>query len=104
VVGWRKTGYYSYQYGSEVHIAFEAGKILQNKGVIARVVSLPSWELFDAQTNEYRNEILPDSVRARISIEAGSTIGWSVTLVWMGLLWVYHISVLRRREKLSMTN
>lgn len=43
---------------------------------MARVVSLPSWELFDAQPQEYRDEILPPQVRARISIEAASPIGW----------------------------
>ncbi|MCL0087324.1 transketolase [Dehalococcoidia bacterium] len=62
--------------GSEVHIALEAGRILQEKGVPARVVSLPSWELFDAQPQEYRNQILPPEIRARISIEAGTPLGW----------------------------
>ncbi|MCL0058924.1 transketolase [Dehalococcoidia bacterium] len=62
--------------GSEVHIALEAGRILQEKGVPARVVSLPSWELFDAQPAEYRNQILPPEIRARISIEAGTPRGW----------------------------
>ncbi len=62
--------------GSEVHIALEAGKLLQAQGVAARVVSLPSWELFDAQPSEYRNEVLPSDVRARLSIEAGTTVGW----------------------------
>ncbi len=62
--------------GSEVHIALEAGKLVQAQGVAARVVSLPSWELFDAQPSEYRNEVLPSDVRARLSIEAGTTVGW----------------------------
>ena len=62
--------------GSEVHIALEAGKLLQDKGVAARVVSLPSWELFDAQPLEYRSEVLPPKIRARVSIEAGTTLGW----------------------------
>lgn len=62
--------------GSEVHIALEAGKILQQKGVAARVVSLPSWELFDAQPAEYRNDVLPPGVLSRISIEAGVPLGW----------------------------
>lgn len=62
--------------GSEVHIALEAGRILQEKGIPARVVSLPSWELFDAQPEEYRNQILPREMRARISIEAGTPLGW----------------------------
>ena len=62
--------------GSEVHIALEAGKILEEKGISARVVSLPSWELFDAQPQEYRDSVLPPGVRARISIEAATPLGW----------------------------
>jgi transketolase len=62
--------------GSEAHIALEAGKLLQEKDIAARVVSLPSWELFDAQSIEYRDQILPPSIRARFSIEAGTPLGW----------------------------
>ncbi|MFC1915336.1 transketolase [Chloroflexota bacterium] len=62
--------------GSEVHIALEAGKLLQENGVAARVVSLPSWELFDAQPAEYRNDVLPPSIRVRVSMEAGTPLGW----------------------------
>ena len=62
--------------GSEVHIALEAGKGLKDKGIAARVVSMPSWELFDAQPEEYRKSILPPDVRARVSIEAGTPMGW----------------------------
>ena len=62
--------------GSELHIALEAGKLLQEKGVAARVVSMPSWELFDAQPAEYRNGVLPPHLKARISIEAATTLGW----------------------------
>lgn len=62
--------------GSEVHIALEAGKLLQKKSVAARVVSLPSWELFNAQSVEYCNSVLPASIPARVSIEAGVTLGW----------------------------
>ncbi|MDO8473364.1 MAG: transketolase C-terminal domain-containing protein, partial [Dehalococcoidia bacterium] len=62
--------------GSEVHIALEAGSILQTRGVIARVVSLPSWSLFDAQPRSYRESVLPPAVRARVSIEAGARMGW----------------------------
>ena len=62
--------------GSEVHIALEAGKLLQEKGVAARVVSLPSWELFDAQPAEYRKSVLLPSLQARVSMEAGITLGW----------------------------
>ena len=62
--------------GSEVHIALEAGSLLKDKGVNARVVSMPSWELFEAQPADYRNEVLPQNIRARISVEAGTTLGW----------------------------
>jgi transketolase len=62
--------------GSEVHIALEVGRLLQDKGVSARVVSLASWKLFDAQPAEYRNEVLPPDIRARVSIEAGTPLGW----------------------------
>jgi transketolase len=62
--------------GSEVHIALEAGQLLKDKGIGARVVSLPSWELFDAQPGEYRNEVLPPNIRARVSIEAATPLGW----------------------------
>ena len=62
--------------GSEVHLALEAGQRLGQQGIKARVVSLPSWELFDAQPAEYRNSVLPPTIRARVSIEAGSPMGW----------------------------
>ena len=62
--------------GSEVHIALEARELLEVKGIIARVVSMPSWELFDAQTEEYRESILPEDLTARVSIEAATTLGW----------------------------
>jgi len=62
--------------GSEVHIALEAGRILQDRGIAARVVSLPSWELFDSQPEDYRNSVLPPDITARIAIEAASTFGW----------------------------
>ena len=62
--------------GSEVHIALEAAKLLQEGGTAARVVSLPSWELFDAQPEEYRASVLPSDVRARVSIEASTSVGW----------------------------
>ena len=62
--------------GSEVHITLEAGKLLQEKGVAARVVSLPSWELFDDQPAEYRHSVLPADIGARVSMEAGVLLGW----------------------------
>ena len=62
--------------GSEVHIALEAGQKLEGEGIAARVVSMPSWELFDVQPKEYRDQVLPPSLRARVSVEAGTTKGW----------------------------
>jgi len=62
--------------GSEVQLALDAQKLLADKGVRARVVSLPSWELFAGQTAEYRHEVLPPHIKARVSIEAGTTFGW----------------------------
>ncbi len=62
--------------GSEVHIALEAGRELAERGVRARVVSMPSWELFDAQPQGYRDSVLPPSVRARVAVEAASPLGW----------------------------
>ena len=62
--------------GSEVHIAMEAGKLLQKEGVAARVVSLPSWELFHAQPADYRDRVLPPEMLARVSIEAATSLGW----------------------------
>lgn len=63
--------------GSEVHIAHDAYKTLTEAGVRARLVSIPSWELFEAQGAAYRESVLPASVTARVSIEAGITLGWS---------------------------
>ena len=62
--------------GSEVPPALEAQRLLREQGVDARVVSMPSMELFDRQSEEYREKVLPRSVRARVSMEAGSTFGW----------------------------
>ena len=62
--------------GSEVHIALEAGRALADEGVNARVVSLPSWELFDRASAEHREAVLPAAVRARVAVEAGVRVGW----------------------------
>lgn len=62
--------------GSEVSIALTAGKQLQAEGIAARVVSMPSWELFEAQPSEYRETVLPRAVRARVAVEAGTKLGW----------------------------
>jgi len=62
--------------GSEVALAVEAFNQLQAEGINARVVSFPSWELFELQTNEYKDSVLPKSIKARVSIEAGVKQGW----------------------------
>jgi transketolase len=62
--------------GREVHIALGAAVILEEKGVRARVVSMPSWELFDRQAGDYRDGVLPPEVGSRLAIEAGATLGW----------------------------
>ena len=62
--------------GSEVHVALAAQELLAAKGVHARVVSAPCLEWFAEQSPEYRNSVLPSSVKARVSIEAGIALGW----------------------------
>jgi transketolase len=62
--------------GSETHIALQAGKQLAAEGIKVRVVSLPSWELFDRQPVDYRESVLPPAVRARVAVEAGIELGW----------------------------
>jgi len=62
--------------GSEVHIALEAANKLNEKDIAVRVVSMPSWELFDKQPEDYRDQVLPSEINARIAIEAGATQGW----------------------------
>ncbi|KAK9742811.1 hypothetical protein RND81_03G198900 [Saponaria officinalis] len=62
--------------GSELEIAAQAGDELRQEGKTVRVVSLVSWELFDAQPDSYKESVLPEAVTARVSIEAGSTFGW----------------------------
>jgi len=62
--------------GSEVSLAVDAYEELRSDGVRARVVSLPSWYLFDLQPAEYRESVLPEAVRARVAVEQASTLGW----------------------------
>jgi transketolase len=62
--------------GSEVPLALRAAEALEGKGIGCRVVSLPSWEIFEAQPRDYREEVLPPSVNARVAVEAGSPFGW----------------------------
>lgn len=67
--------------GSEVHLALEAQTLLAEKGVRARVVSMPSWELFARQPQDYRDSVLPPEITARVAVEAGVTFGWEK---WVG--------------------
>jgi len=62
--------------GSEVSLAVDAHEKLIAEGIRSRVVSMPSWEIFDHQPNEYRESVLPAKITARISVEQASTFGW----------------------------
>ena len=62
--------------GSELHLALAAARKLAAEAIRVRVVSLPSWDIFDAQPAEYRERVLPPSVKARIALEAGVKLGW----------------------------
>jgi len=67
--------------GSELSIAIDARRQLEEVGIPARVVSMPSWYLFQKQDADYRDQVLPPEVKARVSVEAGSTFGWDR---WVG--------------------
>jgi transketolase len=62
--------------GSEVSLALDAWQKLQEEGVAARVVSMPCWELFEEQPQEYRDQVLPPALSARLAVEAGARQGW----------------------------
>jgi transketolase len=62
--------------GSEVSLAVNAHETLLAEGFSSRVVSMPSWDIFDDQTQEYRDSVLPPTVKARIAVEQASTFGW----------------------------
>src|SRR5262249_10744019 len=62
--------------GSEVILCLEAYEALKREGIQSRVVSMPSWELFEQQEQTYRDHVLPPDLRARLSVEMGSVIGW----------------------------
>jgi transketolase len=67
--------------GSEVSLIMEAGTLLAAEGVNLRLVSFPSWELFEAQEEEYRNSVFPPNIKARFAVEAGISQGWDR---WIG--------------------
>ena len=62
--------------GSEVALAVEAHEKLVAEGIRSRVVSMPSWDIFEHQTQEYRESVLPPAVKARVAVEQASTLGW----------------------------
>ncbi len=62
--------------GSEVHLALTAQELLAKENLRVRVVSMPCWEVFDAQPAEYRDSVLPPHLRARVAVEAGATLAW----------------------------
>ena len=62
--------------GSELSLAVEAHEQLLAEGIRSRVVSMPSWDLFDHQTQKYRDSVLPPNVTARVAVKQGSTLGW----------------------------
>jgi transketolase len=62
--------------GSEVSLCVEAFEQLAREGIKARVISMPSWELFERQDQAYRDSVLPPAVRARVSVEMAATFGW----------------------------
>jgi transketolase len=63
--------------GSEVALCVAAYEQLKTEGIMARVVSMPSWDIFEKQSADYKKQVLPPAVRARVSVEAASTFGWS---------------------------
>jgi len=62
--------------GSEVQLCIEAQKELSKINITSRVVSMPCWELFEMQSDEYKNKVLPSEMKKRVSVEAGATLGW----------------------------
>jgi transketolase len=67
--------------GAEVGLTLEAGRKIAEDGTAVRVVSMPCWELFEEQSADYRDEVLPPDVKARLSIEPGVALGWKQ---WVG--------------------
>jgi transketolase len=67
--------------GSEIGIALEAAEKLAAEGITTRIVSMPCWELFEEQSKEYKDSVIPPETKARVGIEAGVELGWSK---WLG--------------------
>jgi transketolase len=62
--------------GSEVALVVQAHESLGAQGIRSRVVSMPSWDIFESQPQAYRDEVLPPAIKARLAVEQGSTLGW----------------------------
>ncbi|NLK37701.1 MAG: transketolase, partial [Epulopiscium sp.] len=62
--------------GSEVELIYKAYDVLAEKGIKARVISMPCWELFEEQSPEYKESVLPKAVRNRVAVEAAADFGW----------------------------
>src|SRR5437667_9416669 len=63
--------------GSEVQLCIAAYEQLKSEGVKARVVSMPSWAIFERQSKEYKQQVFPQEIKARVAVEQASTFGWS---------------------------
>jgi transketolase len=72
--------------GSEVSLAISAHEILLAQGIRSRVVSMPSWDMFEHQSQEYRDRVLPPAIKARIAVEQASTFGWERYVGTYGLV------------------
>jgi transketolase len=70
--------------GSEVSLCLQAFEQLKTEGINARVVSMPSWELFEHQNEAYRASVLPPEVTARVAVEQATTFGWERYVGWTG--------------------
>jgi len=68
-----------HRFGQRISLAVLAHETLIAEGIRSRVVSMPSWDIFDHQTKEYRDSVLPPGVAARVAVEQASTFGWSAT-------------------------
>jgi transketolase len=76
--------------GSEVSICIDAYEKLKTEGIKARVVSMPSWDIFEHQSREYREQVLPPEVKARVAVEQASTFGWSQYVGQEGIVLAMH--------------
>jgi transketolase len=72
--------------GSEVSVALQAARALGQEGIRSRVVSMPSWELFAAQPADYRDSVLPPTIRSRVAVEAAGPMGWSRWVTHEGIM------------------